>query len=99
MEPEPPKIDGFETGTGVTEPSVPEPWSGLISVEKEDGTATTSEQEVVGEFLDFYRKLSGSRGTTIYGDWDAINAGPKLFEVDQAILMAPVSGKEIKDSL
>lgn len=71
----------------------------IAAIRKSDGTLTKSQDEVVNEFVDFYKNLLGVDAQVIPISTDIMKEGPVLSLEDKALLSAPIDDLEIKDTL
>lgn len=66
---------------------------------KADGTITTSQEEFIKDFLDYYKTLLGSDSTVSHTTKRVFEAGPVLTEEDCAALIEPIDDVIIKEAL
>ncbi|KAL7119437.1 hypothetical protein ACP275_02G062900 [Erythranthe tilingii] len=71
----------------------------IVSLRKEDGSVTTSRDEVLAEFEIFYKNFLGTRVPCEPVDPHIIATGPVLGEEDRASLIQPVTDVEIREAL
>ncbi|KAJ6856768.1 hypothetical protein NC651_038440 [Populus alba x Populus x berolinensis] len=71
----------------------------IPAIQRNDGTVTTSIDEVGAAFVDFYMQLLGSSKETLPLDSNVVQHGPILDDASHASLLAPVTDLEIKNAL
>lgn len=73
--------------------------SSIPALIKEDGTSTTSQEEVIEELLNYYKELLYIDNQTLPISTDIVLQGPILSEVDCSFLTAPIDDASIKEAL
>lgn len=73
----------------------------IPSLVKSDGNLTTSQDEVIKEFIDYYTDLLGQEHPFFLFLLSAyyVSQGPILSEQDREFLISPIDDKAIKDAL
>jgi len=71
----------------------------IAAICREDGSLTTSQDQVAEEFIGFYRLLLGSHSSFAQINPDILSSGPLLSAEHAEDLIKPVCVQEIKDAL
>ncbi|KAI3450765.1 hypothetical protein Pfo_007430 [Paulownia fortunei] len=71
----------------------------IISILKEDGNRTSSQQEVANEFVEYFVKLFGTRDECIRIDCGVLSSGSRITDQQAEALISDISDHEIKEAL